>query len=402
VTRTELIDTIKNTPTRQMLHRLGYHLTTRDTRFHPCPSCKQGVKGERDRGNVSIHSSGFGWHCYTCGEGGSNLDLLLQHHDLPRQLADDAFACMRDFLGDVESPLPAPPPATQPAPPMLTPAQIRGWCRNMQGDPSLAHRWLSHDRGIQHPDDRLYRVIGTPRQLPVERPDLREAVAAHPGGCVAFPLFSLAGDVCNVVIRPIVPHLPAGQSRPWKARTLNAGSGTTRANGLPLVYGNPLAVASPRLIVIVEGALDHLTAACMSPRDVLVLGAFCADDIPHLAGWCAQQSAPIVAVPHLDETQTRCQACRLSWAKLSKRPVTCSHSVETRHPGEDACAALQAACPHVQLFDWHGLLSWFGLTPETYRPARSDLNDLIRRDIGDPITTMSRLAPIWCRMLERY
>jgi hypothetical protein len=398
MTRTELIDAIKNTPTRAMLQRLGYRLTNRDSRFSPCPACKQGVKGEKDRGNVSIHSGGYGWHCYTCGEGGSNLDLLLQHHDLPRQLTDDAFSCMRDYLGAVESPLPViAPPHT--SPPLFTPEQVRGWYRCMQGRSSAADRWLTEDRGLVNISNLTHRVIDSPRQLPLERPDLRDAASSV---CVAFPLHSLAGDVCNVVVRPIRPYLPDGQSRPWKARTLNAGPGTTRANGLPLVYGNPLAVPSPRLIIIVEGALDYLTARRMSPPDVLTLGAFCADDIPHLAPWCAAQSAPIVVVPHLDETQTRCQVCHLPWAKISKRPITCSHTIETRHPGEDACAALQAACPRVQLFDWPQLLFWFGLTPDAYRPPRSDLNDLIRRDVGAPITTLAHLTCLWQTMLEGY
>lgn len=378
MTRTELIDAIKNTPTRQMLRRLGYKLTSKDTRFHPCPICRAGVKAERDRGNVSVHSSGHGFYCYTCSTGGSNLDLLLHHHNLnPRQLNDDAYAVMRDYLGDVEAPLPV-PVATQPQPPLFNSAQVRGWYSSMWGRERRVIQWLWECRGLPISNAQEWHAISSPRQLPIERPDLREAAAAGP--CAAFPLYSLAtGEICNVVIRPIVPFLPPGQSRPWKARTLNSGTGTTRDGGLPLVYGNPLAVTNPRLIVIVEGALDQLTALAMSPPDVLVLGAFCADDIPHLAPWCLQQSAPIVLLPHIDKPTDR-YPCGIGWGKMEE---------------------LLRQAPNARMFRWGKLLWRHGLLFDTYRQSgRSDLNDLIRCDMGDPITTIDHLAPIWRSVLE--
>lgn len=416
---TQLIDAIKNTPTRQMLRRLGYKLTSKDTRFHPCPICRTGVKAERDRGNVSVHSSGHGFYCYTCSTGGSNLDLLLHHHNLnPRQLNDDAYAVMRDYLGDVEAPLPV-PVATQPPPPLFNSAQVRGWYNHMRGGEAEVDGWIQSTRGIAHFDPyqrrQEWRSVGLSSCLPSTRPDLREAAAAGP--CAAFPLYSLAtGEICNVVIRPIVPFLSPGQSKPWKARTLNSGTGTTRDGGLPLVYGNPLSVANPRLIVIVEGAFDQLTALAMSPPDVLVLGAFCADDIPHLAPWCLQQSAPIVLIPHLDELQTRCPKCRNGWAKISKRNVwenfacECGSVVEMRRVGQDACRALLEACfkasrgrVRVQILNWDEILDRLNvLLPRFQSSGRSDLNDLVRRDMGDPIATIDRLAPIWRSVLEGF
>lgn len=386
LTPRELIDAMKALPAKGLLRDLGFTLTSRDTRFYPCPACNAApAETDRHKRGVAQVVNNAAFYCYRCCTGGSTLDILLLRHGLdPKRMDDAAYRCMRDYLGEASQSLPErlqTPPAPE-KPPLFTHRQVQRWYGGMWRGIDCIRYWLDITRGLGEVDDlikgnNIYGAIESIRQLPIERPDLREA-AAH-GHCAAFPLYSLAsGDICNVVIRPLTPFLPPGQSKPWKARTLNAGAGTTRDGGFPLVYGNPHAVPNPSMIVIVEGALDQLTALAMSPPDVLVLGAFCADDIPLLASWCLQQTAPIVLVPHIDKPTDRYPR-GIGWGKM------------------EALAELTGA----RLIEWHSMLLPFGLNLQMFRESgRSDINDLVRRDMGDPITTIERLTPIWHQLLE--
>lgn len=392
LTPRELIDQIKAVPVLEMLRRLRYRISPNHRRFGPCPECGADKEKDRDRDPHVIRTDGKGYHCYGphggigCGHSGGSLELLLHHHGLdPKQMDDAAYACMRDYLGEAPQSLPErlqTPPVPEKSP-LFTHAQIMGWWRllSMLGGPYwYVHEWLEVSRGVRITDHGIAIGAGCAfNHLPIERPDLREAAAAGP--FAAFPLYSLAtGEICNVVIRPLTPFLAPGQSKPWKARTLNAGANTTRDGGLPLVYGNPNAVKNPRLIIIVEGYLDYLTALAMSPLDVLVLGAFCADDIPLLAPWCRQQTVPIVLVPQIDKPTDRYPR-GIGWGKM------------------EALAELTGA----RLIEWRALLLTFGLNRQLFRESgRSDLNDLVRRDMGDPVTTIERLTPIWQRVLLNH
>ena len=392
LTPRELIDGIKAVPVLQMLRRLRYRISPNHRRFGPCPECGADKEKDRDRDPHVIRTDGKGYHCYGphggigCGHSGGSLELLLHHHRLdPKRMDDAAYACMRDYLGEDLQSLPErlqTPPVPE-KPPLFTHRQVQRWwglLSQRRGALWQVTRWLADDRGIGDVADNMggVGIAFAPTQLPIERPDLREAAAAGP--CAAFPLYSLkSGDIANVVIRPLTPFLPPGQSKAWKARTLNAGPDTTRDGGWPLVYGSLEQLKGAHLIVICEGALDQLTLRAMSPPDVAVFGAFCADDIPLLAAWLKTlEGLRTVLVPHIDKPTDR-HPRGIGWGKMEE------------------LAGLTGA----GLIEWRALLLPFGLNRQSFRESgRSDINDLIRTDNGPRVTDIQTLTPIWQRLLE--
>ena len=386
MTATETIDAIKRLSTQSILRALGYRLSHDERRFGPCPECGADKPSNARRDPHVIRADGTGYRCYgpTGGEGcahtGSNVDLILHHyrHD-PRRLDSVAIQCLRDYLDGIGASTPSvvytPPP---PKPALLSHTQIQAWYANMHQDRYSVCEWLMHSRGIE-PIRTLYGAVTSPRQLPTSRPDLRAAAMAGP--CAAFPLRSLvSGQIANVTVRPLKPFLPTGETKPWKARCLNAGHDTTRDGGLPLVYGSPDRASSSEQIIICEGAIDQLTIECLSAPGTTVIGAFCADDIPLLAPWLKMQPCPrIVFVPHLDTPTDRYP-----------------HGI-----GVARFVQLRDQIPHARILPWRQLLAVFGLTAQSFRASgRSDINDLVRLDAGPQITTMSQLFPLWQQLMR--
>lgn len=376
----ELIEAANALNAASLLERRGARLTNNRTRFSPCPSCKSG--SDKGRGCAVIHRSGKGYYCPRCETKGSSLDILLLIEGLDPKAAftESTYEIIARELGEqVGSSVQGRPPEP-PKPPLFTRAQIEGYYRAMRqgrGDAPVKH-WLCEVRGL--PWDRFYLpgVAILPRQIPSSRPDIRAAVEAGP--CAVFPLYSThpdnRGQLSNLVIRPISPTvIDPDEKRPWKSKCFNSGDGTTRDAGHPLVYGDPAPFPGYRRILVVEGALDQMTVeTIVDTRNTLVIGAFCAGDIPLLASYLHNCAAPVTLVPHMD--------------KPTKH-----------HPGgagQEAMAKLQSLVPNATPFNWPALLSRFGLTLETFAArGATDINDLIRTDNGPRIATFEQLQKAW-------
>lgn len=385
MTHRELIERCSNLDAATLLERRGARLTNNRTRFSPCPACGQGNTA-KGRGICVITSTGKGFQCYaqgsgsTCGAKGSSLDilLLLEGLDPKTQFTPAHYEAMQRELGDHPGAAIRQRPPEPPPPPLFTPAQIQGYYRQMCFNAISIDRWLCETRGLV--PCKLPREIGSvihPRQIPSERPDLRAAVEAGP--CAAFPLYSThperLGQIMNVVIRPINPTITDPEaSKPWKAKCLNAGHGSTRDDGWPLVYGDP---RGPAPYIVVEGALDQLTVQALAGSSATVIGAFCANDIPLLSKFIGDK--PATLIDHQDKP-TR---------------------LHPNGAGQEMTTKLYFACPGSAPFPWEKFLSLFRITRAQFAArGATDVNDLIRCDNGPQITTFTGLQAAWKRTIQ--
>ena len=379
----DMIEACQNLDAASLLERRGARLTNNGARFSPCPSCGGGHS--RGRGPCIITPSKKGFQCYVngsgCGAKGSSLDILLLLEGLdPSHLTEAHYEAMARELGEhIETPR-AELPSEPPTKPLFTTAQIQAWYRGMcqGGGDAPVKRWLCDVRGLHWFGSYACGVAILPRQIPAERSDLRRAV--EPGPCAAIPLNSThpdrLGAISNLVIRTIAPSvIDPGTSKPWKAKCLNAGTGSTRDDGWPLVYGDPSKVDASKALIVVEGALDQLTLSAMGFQ---VIGAFCAGDIPLLARFLRSHPAEMILVPHLDRSTPA-------------------------HPGgagQEQTAKLKAVLPGSRLLAWDAVLSGFGITIERYKEmGRTDVNDMIRTDAGPQIGTIEALVRAFRRVV---
>lgn len=381
----ELIAAASNLDAASLLERRGARLTNNRTRFSPCPACGEG--GDKGRGVCVITKTRRGFQCYAngsgsgCGAKGSSLDILLYLEGLDPKapFTDTTYEAIARELGEHTGSSVQQRPPEPPAPPLFTQPQIAGYYRSMcegRGDAPVK-RWLCETRGLPWDGSYTCGVAILERQIPSSRPDLRAALAHSPAA--VFPLYSThpdrLGQFANLVIRPIMPTvIDPGDKRPWKAKCLNRGPGTTRDDSHPLVYGNPILRPHHRRVIVVEGALDQATLDAIAGHNSLTIGAFCAGDIPLLAGYLNPIELPVILIPHLDRATKA-------------------------HPGgagQETMAALHTLFPRSTLFDWPVFLNHFGITLEQFAAAgATDVNDLVRTDNGPRIATFNELRRAW-------
>lgn len=386
--------------TTLVLERHGARI--KRNRFSPCPACL----AESKRGVAIIHKTDAGFWCSKCNATGSTVDLILYLAGIDPKAHDAAAidALHRELGTDPPEPMQARPRTiTRPG---LSQGQIEVWGRTICDSPDIADDWLRNTRGIGGSLPYI-PVITDPHRLPSQRPDLRSAAAAGP--CAVFPLRSThpdrIGQLTNMVIRPLIPIITDGDaSKPWKAKCLNWGDNTTRDTGYPLCYGDPYKALSADTLVIVEGAVDQITAQSLLGSHGRALGAFCADDLasvwsPYLRGFTGRR---LILIPHYDTLQTRCLQCRDVWRKVTRRPlspagtcVICDGPVETKRVGIEAMRDLWQQLRHARTdwkprapligWQWDRILPRIGWTCDRYEQAGlSDINDLCRLDVEGP------------------
>jgi len=400
----ELISKVKALEVRTVLERRG--LAWKRRRF-VCPGC-----GHTGGGCSSHRGDDRRWTCHSCGRGGSSLDLvlLLESIDPEDRLSRQAVEVLEREAGEA-----LPPPRSreevrrQERPGMSERELWRWWQTSQEQRPEAVELWLRETRGISFLPWLEVGEYREPRQVPeTRRPDIAAAVSA--GVCAAVPLRSAAsGRISNLIVRPLFPSVVAeGTDRPWKARALNTGAGSTRDGLLPMVYGDPRRALSAPLLLVCEGWVDSVTGAALlealAVRQAAAVAAYCADDLSAVwTSWLPRRTGRrTVFLPHLDERQATCKPCGYRRRRLSRLEVPllpgggcggCGGPVDIYRPGPDEMGKARESCPGGVWFHWRAALEYLGWTLERFQAAGlTDLNDCIRLDAPGPRAGFDRLV----------
>ena len=374
--RREVLEKARRVPIELLLDRHG--ISHRRGRGWPCPVCHQ---AKADNGCGVLRSDACRWHCFACGEGGTAVDVWLAWHGLQAGKLDaQAFEALEKLLAGHGEQVSV-QRAVVDERPLLTAEQVAAYWRAYQKRPKDAARaWLA-SRGLPEGLAELVGVIDREGLLPEKRRRVRvgdEWVPMLEQGksIIALPLSGPTG-VKNMVLRG---------STAGKAVTLNSGPGTTRENGLPLWYGDLERARKARIVFVVEGGPDWLTALALW-LGCGVLGGFCADDFLLWHRVLADLPGRIVFVPHLDTLQWRCLTCRGGWRKVTRvqlaggRCPECGGEVERRRPGIAVMQACMEQLGRGEWFPWRAVLDKLGIGLQAFlERGSSDLNDLVKPD----------------------
>lgn len=257
-----------------------------------------------------LSRQGF-WHCHACDKGGDLLTLIAAGEKL--DLRSDfgavlAAAARIAGLGadDPWDPAPAPRPARPPAPELpplherLALAKRRAawvWGRLMQHDElkvSLNDMYL-HQRGL---DPKRLAILEDLRETPLrctmqeamKSPDMKSLsyTFAVPG--VALPVRHVdTGELVDVRVRRFEPRADQPKIVGMLGGLTAAPAEPGRQRQLIGCYGRPHEI-NGNIVVVVEGALDYLSALCMFPGSS-VLGAVDAGSLGLVAAHAARAIA---------------------------------------------------------------------------------------------------------------
>lgn len=367
VTRAELLAKCKTIPIERILGLRG--IASRGRRF-PCVLC-----GGRVQCGWSTKDE-TRWICghSACQGRGNGVDLWLITEGLDlRTWGDGHWEALERLAGETVTPWT--PPARKAAP-VMTQRTIEWIWQYSMKYADFADKWLMSRRVRRRAGD----CGAIPRTewsaLPRARRDLREAARA--GTCAVFPLRSThpdrVGTVRNLVIRPVNPTVCGPDGQPWKARCLNSGEGSTRDEGWPLVYGDPVGALECRTLVVCEGALDRIVLRRLAHPSWGVVGAFCADDLHSawvrwLSGFRGKR---LILVPHRD--------------KATKA-----------HPEGHGMWAMAKMIEQLMIpsptWDYTVVDVWDAFGAEVM--GSSDVDDLVRLDRGTPLMKWRELVDWW-------
>lgn len=364
MTRTELLDVCKSMPVAEVLSRWGLPYKS-NGRGWPCPVCEN-----RNQTHILTRVNPARWECGKCGSKGSSADLWLRLDGLDPDRLEDCWDSLERMAGASVERYEVKPVEATPA--LMSVAEVNEWWergRKLQttADQDAAERW-AESRGLE----TGVPALPWPARLSLANRAPHVDGLRRGGPVLVWPLYSLAEkpelEIVNLMLRP------SYKAEGVKAMTLNKGDGTCSDGGYPLSYGRRKRIEEDgyTTLIVVEGGPDWATVLSMDLR-AGVLGARCASDLSH--GWAgAIRAMPWVAdvlvVPHRDKPTER-------------YPLGVGH-----HESAQLVDQLVAMGIRARLFKWGELLDHVS---RERRAGVSDLNDLIRRDRGAPIMSLSEL-----------
>lgn len=273
-----------------------------------CPSAHCAEKTEP---TLSTPARPGGWVCHRCGEKGDVFALvgLAQGFRLPLRGRDfvDVLAWLAPHAGVTmpeapsgPSPLRAPvivaPKPSAPAPERPTPSAVAAaWdaLKARQTVDSAAARWLD-GRGIPaHLTRSGFATLDRDTASALADAPAAGWLAHNVGGAIVAPLRSMrTGEVAALQGRVFVVSDPD-----FKRRTIGKLKDPDDA---PRVFGDVAALASARVVVIVEGLADTWAGEALTAGadGVVVIGADSAGALPAVAERVG--ASRVVVVRHLD------------------------------------------------------------------------------------------------------
>ena len=276
-----------------------------------CPSSACAGKTEPTLSTPKPSKTSGGWMCHRCGEKGDTFALVgfVLGFNLPLRGQDfiDVLSWLAPHAGVTmpeapsrPSPLRTPvilaPKPTAPEPESLAPSVYRAaWdaLKASQAADIAAARWLD-GRGIPARLTRSgFATLDRPTVSALAAGPAARWLAYNVGGAIVAPIRSMqTGEVAALQSRVFVVSDPD-----HKRRTI----GKLRdPDGTPRVFGDATALASARVVVIVEGMADTWAGEALTAGvdGVVVIGADSAGAIPAVAE--RVKSARVVIVRHLD------------------------------------------------------------------------------------------------------
>lgn len=277
-----------------------------------CPSAHCAEKTDPTLSTPAPSRTAGGWACHRCGEKGDVFALvgLAQGFRLPLRGRDfvDVLAWLAPHAGVTmpeapsrPSPLRAPivvaPKPAAPEPERPTPAAVAaawGALSARQTVDSAAARWLD-GRGIPaHLTRSGFATLDRPTASALADAPAAGWLAHNVGGAIVAPLRSMrTGEVAALQGRVFVVSDPD-----FKRRTI--GKLRDPDDVTPRVFGGVAALASARVVVIVEGLADTWAGEALTAGvdGVVVIGADSAGAIPAVAERVT--ASRVVVVRHLD------------------------------------------------------------------------------------------------------
>jgi hypothetical protein len=290
------LDRVRGTQVLDVAQRLGLTVWPRrgaSGGSMQCPACKalrRHTKSEDKRGAFGVRREGDGGRCWQCEASGDAVDVVSlfltgrRYRDAdPAQRAE-----VRAWFDDTTGPAPAPILAPM-LPPLDFPPELRAFFESLvraEDDPEAAA--YLRGRGID-PTELERRKLGAVLQRGVRVPiwgrlgDLRWSDTGHR---LIVPLVDAHAIARSCVARSVTAHPGPRKSLAPQNHTRR---GLVLANALArhvLATGEfPQGYPRPFRVVITEGEIDFLTAACEEPEATgpMVLGVFTGSWSPELA-----------------------------------------------------------------------------------------------------------------------
>lgn len=276
-----------------------------------CPSSACAGKTEPTLSTPKPSKTSGGWMCHRCGEKGDTFALVgfVLGFNLPLRGQDfiDVLSWLAPHAGVTmpeapsrPSPLRTPvivaPKPAVPEPESLAPSVYRAaWeaLKARQAADIAAARWLD-GRGIPaHLTRSGFATLDRPTASALAAGPAAPWLAYNVGGAIVAPIRSMqTGEVAALQGRVFVVSDPD-----FKRRTI----GKLRdPDGAPRVFGDVSALASARVVVIVEGLADTWAGEALTSGvdGVVVIGADSANALPAVAE--RVRFARVVIVRHLD------------------------------------------------------------------------------------------------------
>lgn len=253
------------------------------TPYWPCPAPAHGGQtGKTPPVTIRVRQGIPRWHCHSCGEGGTAVDLVMQVH---QRDVGEAFRLLRDRADGAEPVSrrsPAAPARPEPPQPPLDRAALVAYterCRQLlwtgMGGPGVTEL---NRRGLRPAVLRVNGVGYDPGPALVPRP----AGLPRGGPAIVLPVLDGAGQPVYLQARYLTPV----QGRRYDNPTGRAVGDSPRVAFLR----TPEAPVNARVLMVCEGQLDALSAAQAGYAAAAVLGAGYPDErvaqrlVDHAAG----------------------------------------------------------------------------------------------------------------------
>lgn len=253
------------------------------TPYWPCPAPAHGGQtGKTPPVTIRAREGIPRWHCHSCGEGGTAVDLVMHVH---QRETGEAFRFLRERLLGADppvSPLPAASARQEPPEAPLDPSALAAYvnrCRELlwtgMGGPAIT---MLNRRGLRPAVLRVNGVGYDPGPALVPRP----TGLPRGGPAIVLPVLDGAGQPVYLQARYLTPV----QGRRYDNPTGRAVGDSPRVAFLR----TPGAPVNPRVLMVCEGQLDALSAAQAGYAAAAVLGAGYPDErvaqrlVDHAAG----------------------------------------------------------------------------------------------------------------------